>query len=92
MSSKSLAAEVLERVSDGACKLVCICAVPPHAASHAAYRARRMRQRFPELKTVIALLTANGIERAKPRLLAAGASEVFTRLADAEGYARQISV
>ncbi|HEX5768738.1 MAG TPA: AI-2E family transporter [Burkholderiales bacterium] len=92
LSSKSLAAEVLERVSDGACKLVCICAVPPHAASHAAYRARRMRQRFPELKTVIALLTANGIERAKPRLLAAGASEVFTRLADAEGYARQISV
>jgi AI-2E family transporter len=91
-SSKSLAAEMLERVGEGPCKLVCICAVPPQAASHAAYRARRVRQRFPELKIVVALCTANGIDRVKPRLLGAGADEVVTRLADAQAYVRQVSV
>jgi predicted PurR-regulated permease PerM len=91
-SSKSLAAEMLERVSEGPCKLVCICAVPPQAASHAAYRARRVRQRFPELKIVVALCTATGIDRIKARLLGAGADEVVTRLADAQAYVRQVSV
>jgi predicted PurR-regulated permease PerM len=91
-SFKSLAAEVLERVGEGACKLLCICAVPPQAASHVAYQARRVRRQFPQLKILVALCTDAAIDRMKPRLLAAGADEVVTRLADARAYARQVSV
>ena len=58
LSSESLAGETLERVGEGACRMVCISAVPPHAASHAAYRARRLRKQLPELKIVVALCTA----------------------------------
>jgi predicted PurR-regulated permease PerM len=91
-SSRSLAAEVLERVGAEPGKLVCICAVPPQAASHAAFLARRMRKRFADIRIVVALCSLNGIERVKPRLLDAGANEVVTRLADAQAYARQLSV
>jgi predicted PurR-regulated permease PerM len=91
-SSKSLAAEMLECVGAEPSKLVCICAVPPQAASHAAYLARRVRKRFTDIKIVVALCSGTGIDRVKPRLLAAGADEVVTRLADAQTYARQLSV
>lgn len=91
-SSKSLAAEMLECVGAEPSKLVCICAVPPQAASHAAYLARRVRKRYADIKIVVALCSGTGIDRVKPRLLAAGADEVVTRLADAQTYARQLSV
>jgi predicted PurR-regulated permease PerM len=91
-SSKSLAAEMLECVGAEPSKLVCICAVPPQAASHAAYLARRVRKRFTDIKIVVALFSSKGIDRVKPRLLAAGVDEVVTRLADAQGYVRQLSV
>jgi predicted PurR-regulated permease PerM len=90
-SSESLAAETLERVSEGPCRLVCVCAVPPGAASHAAYLARRLKKRFPEVRMLIALCTSEAIDKVKPRLLAAGADEVVTRLADARGYIRQLA-
>ena len=91
-SSRSLAAEVLERVGAEPSKLVCICAVPPQAASHAAYLARRVRKRFADIRIVVALCSLTGVDRVKPRLLDAGANEVVTRLADAQAYARQLSV
>jgi predicted PurR-regulated permease PerM len=91
-SSKSLTAELLERVGEGPCTLLCICAVPPRAASRAAYHARRVRRRFPQLKILIALCTGAGIDRVKPTLLTAGADEVVARLADAQAYVRQVSV
>ena len=49
-SARSLAAEALEKVGEGACKTICISAVPPQAASHASYLARRLKKRFPTLK------------------------------------------
>ncbi|HEV2430982.1 MAG TPA: AI-2E family transporter, partial [Burkholderiales bacterium] len=67
-SSKSLAAEMLECVGAEPSKLVCICAVPPQAASHAAYLARRVRKRFTDIKIVVALFSGTGIDRVKPRL------------------------
>jgi hypothetical protein len=91
-SFKNLAAEMLECVGAEPSKLVCICAVPPQAASHAAYLARRVRKRHTDIKIVVALCSGTGIDRVKPRLLAAGADEVVTRLADAQTYARQLSV
>jgi hypothetical protein len=70
---------------------VCISAVPPHAASHAAYLARRLKKRLPELKVVVALWTSEGIDKIKPRLLSAGVDEVFTRLAEVQSHLRQLA-
>jgi predicted PurR-regulated permease PerM len=90
-SSQSLASETLDRIGEDGCSLVCICAVPPDAASHAAYVARRVKKRFPELRIVVALCTAETVDRAKPRLLSAGVDDVVTSLAEARGYIRQVS-
>jgi predicted PurR-regulated permease PerM len=65
-----------------ACRLACISAVPPHAASHAAYLARRLKKHNPQLKVLVALWASDGIERIKPRLLEAGVDEVATQLPD----------
>ena len=91
LSSESLASETLERVGEGACRMVCISAVPPHAASHAAYLARRLKKQLPELKVVVALWTSEGIDKIKPRLLSSGVDEVFTRLADVQSHLRQLA-
>jgi hypothetical protein len=90
-SSQSLASETLEHIGAEGCSLVCICAVPPDAASHAAYVARRVKKRFPKLRILVALCTAETVDKAKPRLLAAGVDDVVTSLAEARGYIRQVS-
>jgi predicted PurR-regulated permease PerM len=90
-SSESLAAETLEQIGERGCRVVCISAVPPHAASHAAYLARRLKKHSAELKVVVALWTSEGIERIKPRLLGAGVDEVFTRLDEAAAHLRQLA-
>jgi predicted PurR-regulated permease PerM len=90
-SSESLAAETLEQIGETGCRVVCISAVPPHAASHAAYLARRLKKHSPELKVVVALWTSEGIERIKPRLLGAGVDEVFTRLDEVQSHLRQLA-
>jgi predicted PurR-regulated permease PerM len=81
-SAKSLATEKLERLSADACRVVCISAVPPHAASHAGYLARRLKREFPKLRIVVALWTSDGMDRIRPRLLESGADDVATRLPD----------
>ena len=97
-----IAAAVLARILPGAqllsevpaepsCGVVCISAVPPHAASHAASLARRLKRSAPELKVLVALWTSDGIERIKPRLLSAGVDEVVTRLSDAATQLRRLA-
>jgi hypothetical protein len=81
-SSASLAGKQLERISEQGCRAICISAVPPHAASHAVYLARRLRKRFPALKIIVGLWTSEGLDKVKPRLLAVGVDEVATRLAE----------
>jgi predicted PurR-regulated permease PerM len=82
LSAKSLAAETLEQIGDGACRVMCISAVPPQAASHASYLARRLKKQFPKLRIVLALWTNEGVEKVRPRLASAGIDEVATRLPD----------
>jgi predicted PurR-regulated permease PerM len=81
-SAKSLAAETLEQIGEGACRVMCISAVPPQAASHAIYLARRLKKQFPKLRIVVALWTNEGVDKVRPRLLGAGIDEVATRLPD----------
>ena len=82
LSAKSLAAETLEQIGDGACRVMCISAVPPQAASHASYLARRLKKQFPKLRIVLALWTNEGVDKVRPRLASAGIDEVATRLPD----------
>ena len=81
-------AQLLSSESLEGCHTLCISAVPPHAATHAAYLARRMRKRFPKLKIVVALWTSEGIDKVRPRLLAAGVDEVATGLGRAVAQLR----
>ena len=77
-----LAAEVLDKIAEQACKTVCISAVPPNAAMPAAYLCKRLKQRLPELRVLVALWTRENSERAQERLRQAGVDHVATNIAD----------
>ena len=91
LSAESLAGETLEQIDKDGCGTICISAVPPHAASHAAYLTRRLKKRFPTLRIVVALWTSEAGERIKSRLSAAGVDEVATHLDEAVSHLRQTS-
>ena len=91
LSADSLAGETLEQIDKDGCGTICISAVPPHAASHAAYLTRRLKKRFPKLRIVVALWTSEAGERIKSRLSAAGVDEVATHLDEAVSHLRQTS-
>lgn len=93
-----LAGEALARLSGAPvvddpprdCRLVCISAVPPHAAAHAAALARRLRKRLPQTKIAVVVWTGDGLaERIAVRLQQAGADKILTRLPDAVQALRQ---
>jgi PleD family two-component response regulator len=85
------AAETLEQLEAKACKVVCISAVPPHAAAHAGQLCKRLKQRFPEVKVMVALWAAEGSDKLESRLREAGVDVVVTRLADAVEELRQLT-
>jgi hypothetical protein len=86
------AAQTIEQVEAKACKVVCISAVPPHAAAHAGQLCKRLKQRFPELKVMVALWTADSPDKLESRLRDAGVDVVVTRLPDAVEQLRQLTV
>ncbi|HVJ13175.1 MAG TPA: hypothetical protein VNC62_16500, partial [Burkholderiales bacterium] len=91
LSAESLAGETLEQIDKDGCTTICVSAVPPHAASHAAYLTRRLKKRFPKLRIVVGLWSSEAGERIKSRLTAAGVDEVATRLDEAVSHLRQTS-
>ena len=81
--SRTSGARLVEEVPDD-CRVACISAVPPRAASHAGLLARRLRREVPNARVVIALWETEGNpERVAARLRHAGADAVVTRLPDA---------
>ena len=87
-----LAAETLDRIAEHGCKVVCISALPPDAASHAGHICKRLKHRFPDLQVLVALWTSENTERASARLRDAGVDIVVTKLADAIDQLRQLTV
>lgn len=83
--------QTLDRLGDCNCRVICISAVPPHAASHAAYLARRLKKRLPDVRILVGLWTSEGIDKVKPRLVGAGVDELATRLPDALAQLRQLA-
>jgi predicted PurR-regulated permease PerM len=92
LSAEQLSGETLEELSRDPCGVVCISAVPPQAGIHAAYRVRRLKKAFPQLKLVVALWTPETPDKARPRLLEAGADEVVTRIDQAVAELRQRAI
>ncbi len=89
---EKLAAETLEEIAAHCDKAVLISAVPPAAGANASYLCKRLRQRFPQLKIVVALWHAEGnFERVAARLRHAGADEVVTRMPEAMERIRLIA-
>jgi hypothetical protein len=87
-----LASEMAERVAKAGDCTVLVSAMPPSAASNAAYLARRLRGRFPERRIIVALWAARGsLERIAQRLKSSGASEVLTSFHDAVAQARLVT-
>ena len=84
-------AETLEQIEAKACKVVCISAVPPHAAAQAGQLCRRLKQHFPEVKVMVALWAAEGTDKLESRLRDAGVDVVVTRLGDAVEQLRQLA-
>jgi hypothetical protein len=85
-----LATEAIEKIAEHACKLVCISAVPPRAGTHAAYLCKRLKQRFPDLRILVARWTSDSSERLQARLREAGADHFATQLDDAVARLREL--
>lgn len=85
-----LSAETIEQIAEKACRVVCISAVPPHAAAQAGHLCKRLKSRLPELKVVVALWTAENPSKLETRLRDAGADEVVTRLPQAIARLREL--
>ena len=81
--SRTSGARLTDEVPDD-CSVVCISAVPPHAGSHAASLARRLRRQVPGARIIVALWATEGSpDRVTARIRQAGADEVVTRLPEA---------
>ena len=85
-----LAAELIDFVGENGGRVACISAMPPRAAIHAAYLCKRLKQRFPELKVLVALWTSENTDRAQARLREAGVDQIATRLGEAVDQLRQL--
>lgn len=89
----TLVGEMLERVAQQQPTVVCISALPPHAAMHAGYLCKRLRTRFPEIKIMVALWNAQGdLEKARARLQASGMDQLVTTLAQADEQIRELAL
>ena len=76
-------AELAATIEQRKCGAVLISSVPPKAASSAATMARRLRQRFPDLKIVVGLWGGER-ERVRERLERLGVDTLITRAGEAE--------
>ena len=90
MSDPMLSAETLEELQRKACKVVCISAVPPHAAAHAGHLCKRLKGRLPGIRVVVALWADETSDKLKARLADAGVDHVVGRLPEAIDKLREL--
>lgn len=93
LAQNILAAEAVEEVARTQARAVCISAVPPQAVSNAAYLAKRLQQRLPGRRLVVALWCGDdgAFEHLARRLRGAGVQEVAARLPDALAKVRLVA-
>ena len=87
-----LASEVLDEIAQNACKVVCISALPPHAAAQAGQLCKRLKKRFPDLKVMVALWMSERADKLESRLHDVGVDVVVTRLPEAIDQLRELAI
>jgi hypothetical protein len=83
LSCAGLLGECIQEVDKRKPRLVCVAAVPPFGYVHARYLCRRLRDRFPELKIVAAILTEGDVSEIKKRQPPVQAHEIGASLTQA---------
>jgi AI-2E family transporter len=83
LSCAGLLGECIQQVEQQKPRVVCVAAVPPFGYVHARYLCRRLRNRFPELKVVAAILTEGDVNEIKKRQPPVPADEIGSSLAQA---------
>jgi predicted PurR-regulated permease PerM len=83
LSCAGLLGECIQKVEQEKPGVVCVAAVPPFGYVHARYLCRRLRNRFPELKVVAAILTEGDVGEIKKRQPPVAADEIGSSLAQA---------
>jgi hypothetical protein len=83
--ARAVGGRVTDLDAEDEARTIVVSAVQPQAASHAAYAGRRLRNRFPEARIVVALWAAdNDVGRIRERLARIGVDALITRVAEAE--------
>ncbi len=78
-----LSAEVVARVEAARPPVVCVAALPPGGVAHTRYLVKRLRDRLPETRIIVARWCAGETaEEQRRQLLAAGADHVGTTLVE----------
>jgi len=83
LSCAGLLGECIQQVEAQKPRVVCVAAVPPFGYVHARYLCRRLRNRFPELKVVAAILTEGDVNEIKKRQPPVPADEIGSSLSQA---------
>jgi predicted PurR-regulated permease PerM len=79
----SLASERLQEISRGRMQVVCIAAIPPFGYLHARYLTKRLRQEFPDVRVVVAILSYGDATELKKREPHIPADDIVTSLKQA---------
>jgi hypothetical protein len=83
LSCAGLLGECIQKVEQEKPGVVCVAAVPPFGYVHARYLCRRLRNRFPDLKVVAAILTEGDVNEIKRRQPPVAADEIGSSLTQA---------
>jgi hypothetical protein len=83
VSSSSLASERLEEANGEKIEVVCVSTVAPNSALHARYLCKRLREQFPEMRIVAAMLVRGEARPDRKRELSSTANEVAATLGEA---------
>jgi predicted PurR-regulated permease PerM len=83
LSCAGLLGECIQKVEQEKPGVVCVAAVPPFGYVHARYLCRRLRNRFPDLKVVAAILTEGDVNEIKKRQPPVPADEIGSSLTQA---------
>jgi predicted PurR-regulated permease PerM len=82
-TASALAAERLEEIEREKSGLVCVSTVPPDGYLHTRYLCKRLREQFPDIKIVAAILVRGDAREIKQRGTASPADETVVTLAEA---------
>jgi CheY-like chemotaxis protein len=76
LSCAALAGECVEKLKSRNPKIACVVVVPPYGYMHGRYMCRRLRDQFPDLKLIAAVLTEGEVDELRQRRPALAADEL----------------